>query len=353
MTYIQNIAVCNAPYKHSQANILEYVITNGDFSNEEIVKIKKIYASAGIESRYAVLDDFSRNTKRKLFQKNNFPSTEKRMQLYFEHAPSMCKEAVNQCIKNVINTKDITHLITVSCTGMCAPGLDILLQKSLGLNDDIHKTSFNFMGCYAAIHALKYADAICKSNNNAHVIVVCVELCSLHFQDSNEFEQIAASLLFADGAAAMYINNQQGKFSIEHFYSKVVHSAAKDMSWHITSQGFRMSLSTYVPEVIAKNISPMLHTSLQNMQLRKEDIAYWAIHPGGKKILIETAKALQIKDSELKVSYEILSKYGNMSSVSIVYVLHELMHCALENGKYIYSAAFGPGLTMETMLLRS
>lgn len=353
MPFIQNIAVCNAPYKHNQADILEYMITNGNFSNEEIIKIKKIYAGAGIENRYAVLNDFSNEVNDKLFQKNNFPNTEKRMQLYFEHAPAMCKEAITQCIKSVISTKNITHLITVSCTGMCAPGLDIMLQKSLGLNDDIHKTSFNFLGCYAAIHALKYAHAICKSDKDAHVIIVCVELCSLHFQDSKDFEQIAASLLFADGAAAMYISNQQGKFSIEHFYSKVVHSAAKDMSWHITSQGFRMSLSTYVPEVIATNISPMLHTSLQYMQLKKEDIAYWAIHPGGKKILTETAKALQISDNDLQISYNVLKQYGNMSSVSIVYVLYELMKGTLDKGKYIYSAAFGPGLTMETMLLRS
>lgn len=353
MSYIQNIAVCNAPYKHKQTDILEYMIANGNFSNKEIVKIKKIYAGAGIETRYAVLNDFSIEVKEKLFQKNNFPNTEKRMQLYFEHAPAMCKEAITQCIENVISTKDITHLITVSCIGMCAPGLDILLQKSLGLNDDIHKTSLNFMGCYAAIHALKYADAICKSYKDAHVIVVCVELCSLHFQDSNDFEQIAASLLFADGAAAMYISNQLGKFSIEHFYSKVVHSAAKDMSWHITSQGFRMSLSTYVPEVIATNISPMLHTSLQHMQLKKDAISYWAIHPGGKKILIETAKALQINNSDLQTSYGVLKQYGNMSSVSIVYVLHAMFQNSLEKGKYIYAAAFGPGLTMETMLLRS
>lgn len=318
--------------------------------SSDVDKIQRMYDRSGISRRYSVLPDFNPiHNKSFLFHANHVPDIEERMQVYFHEALPLCLQAVKQLPAECL--EKITHLITVSCTGMAAPGLDIQLIEALHLDTSIQRSSINFMGCYAAIHALKQAQAICKADTKARVLLVDVELCTLHFQSEYSLEQMASSMLFGDNAAAILVGNEPGLFEIGHFYSELALEGQKDMAWQLCSSGFKMSLSTFVPDLIAARIQPMLKKSLQQSGLQKIDIRYWAIHPGGQKILREIQTALELKDEDLRYSKQILNDYGNMSSVTLLFLLHVIGLQSKETGM-VFGAAFGPGLTLETLTLR-
>ncbi len=354
MPFINSIGTANAPFAHSQKEILDFMLEMYQVPLEDIEKIKRLYERSEIETRYSAIEDFSLpKSKWEFIEKDKKASIESRMKKYFEIAPALCEKAIRKCIPIESELSTITHLITVSCTGISAPGLDIQLMQLLDLPTTIHRTSVNFMGCYAAIHALKQANAICKSQANAQVLIVDVELCTIHFQDDYTMDNIAASLLFGDGAAAVIVSNEKGIYSIEDFYSEVALDGYNDMAWHISSTGFLMTLSGYVPSIIASNIEPMLLNSLQKMNIEKSDIQHWAIHPGGKKIVSEIGKALNLTTNDVEISRAILNDYGNMSSVTILYVLKKMQEQIKSSNETIYCVAFGPGLTIESMFLKS
>jgi predicted naringenin-chalcone synthase len=215
------------------------------------------------------------------------------------------------------------------------------------------RTSVNFMGCYAAVHALKLADAFCSSSTNANVVVVCTELCTLHFQKDVSPDNITASLLFADGCAAMLVQSDASKekgLRVRSFFSDVSYKGKKDMAWKISSKGFLMTLTGYVPDLIREDFNSLTTKALDAAGLKETDITHWCIHPGGKKILEAIAKSLGLEDEDLKYSYEVLRNYGNMSSATILFVLKKILE-EIPHSKerpVIFGAAFGPGLTMET-----
>lgn len=286
-----------------------------------------------------------------------FPNLEKRMKCYAENAATLSVDTINNCIKGKITSSDVTHLITVSCTGMSAPGLDLEIMEAMNLPCNIFRTSVNFMGCYAAIHALKIADAICNGDKDANVIIVCTELCTLHFQKENSIDNITSTLLFADGSAAMLVQHNDAPdkgLIIKKFYSEVEFKGKKDMSWSLSSKGFLMTLSGYVPDLVKEDFNLLVERSLQNVSISKEEITHWCIHPGGKKILEAIQISTGLTKSHLQYSYDILNDYGNMSSPTVLFVLEKILR-DLENNKprqqaTIFSAAFGPGLTMETFI---
>lgn len=277
------------------------------------------------------------------------------MAWYKNYAPALSVKAIENCIAGYTTAAAITHLITVSCTGMSAPGLDLQIMEQMKMPKNIYRTSVNFMGCYAAIHALKMADAICKTTPHAKVIIVCTELCTLHFQKQPSSDNIAASLLFADGAAAALItpdeNEHKGIF-LKSFYGEVITQGEKDMSWEISSTGFLMTLSGYVPNLIETDFSPLLTRALHNGGSSLQNISHWCIHPGGKRILDAVCKTMQLNNSQLQESYNVLQQYGNMSSATILFVLKNMMQSIKDYNvpEEIFGAAFGPGLTMETFI---
>jgi predicted naringenin-chalcone synthase len=213
------------------------------------------------------------------------------------------------------------------------------------------------MGCYAAIHGLKIADAICRSDSRAVVMVVCVELCTIHFQKENTPDNIASSLLFSDGAAAVLVtadDNSLPGYTIENFYSELAMEGEQDMSWNLSEHGFLMHLSSYIPRLIENHIDQLLVHALLKSGKQREDIGSYAIHPGGKKILEASAKALSIEETDLTASYSVLRQFGNMSSATILFVLKELFQQPeIKKDKSIFAAAFGPGITIETMMIKS
>ncbi len=349
MAYIQNIGLAKAPFKHNQQDILQFALDQYKVPDRMIDKVERLYERCEINTRYSAIEDFSlTEDKRKLFKKGETTSIQERMDVYFKVAPALCKQAVQDCLQ-ASDYKNITHLITVSCTGMAAPGLDILLIESLGLANHTQRTSVNFMGCYAGFHALKMANAICAEHKNAQVLIVDVELCTLHFQHDFSMDNVAASLLFADGAAATLVSNNQENslFKIHSFYSELAPEGQKDMAWHIGDTGFLMTLSGYVPSILSEYIAPLLSNAIAN----KEEIKHWAIHPGGKKIITEIAKALKLTESDVQVSRDVLLNHGNMSSATIFFVLDALLKKDFKAGEKLFATGFGPGLTIESAIL--
>ena len=325
-------------------------------------KLRFLYHQSGIETRYSVLPDYSLNADDWQFYPATenlepFPNLETRMNWFNKTAPALSVNAIVKCIENKLLKDEITHLITVSCTGICAPGLDLQVMEAMNLPVSIFRTSVNFMGCYAAIHALKLADAFCSNDKTARVLVICTELSTLHFQRENTLDNIASSLLFGDGAAAMLITHDDHEIhglKINNFYSEVAFKGKKDMSWELSSSGFLMTLSGYVPDLIEQDFNNLMCNALRNAGVNKKDISHWCIHPGGKKILTSVEKSINITPGDLQHSYNVLKNYGNMSSPTILFVLKEIMD-SLKNNKEskinIFGAAFGPGLTLETFIL--
>ncbi|MBO9573984.1 MAG: type III polyketide synthase, partial [Chitinophagaceae bacterium] len=277
----------------------------------------------------------------------------KRMELYNTHATLLSIDAIKDCLNNYSDPNEITWLITVSCTGMSAPGLDISIMQQLNLPNNIKRSSVNFMGCYAAIHALKMADNICRASQQEKVLIVCTELCTIHFQKSADMDSVASGLLFADGAAAVLVagDNTAEGLQINNFYSEVALQGQEDMAWHLSGKGFLMRLSAYIPQLLKTGITPLLKNALDDAGYERKDITHWAIHPGGKKILETIERELELERKDVQVSYEVLRNYGNMSSPTILFVLKDIMQNLNGSESKIFAAAFGPGLTMETLIL--
>ncbi len=362
MSKIISIATGVPPYQHHQNEIFKFADTIYSKDETDSRKLKFLYRQSGIDTRYSVLPDYSAAADDRQFYskcKNlePFPDLEKRMEWYADNAAMLSVKTINDCIADKIESSEITHLITVSCTGMSAPGLDLEIMEAMNLPPNIFRTSINFMGCYAAIHALKLADALCNNNKSANIIIVCTEFCTLHFQKENLIDNITATLLFADGCAAVLLQHNDAVekgIKINNFFSEVAFKGKKDMSWKLSSKGFLMSLTGYVPDLVKTDFNILLNKALQHSQLKIEDISHWCIHPGGKKILEAIEQSTGIKPQQLQSSYDVLREYGNMSSPTVLFVLQKILQDLeskeQEERQTIFAAAFGPGLTMETFI---
>ena len=356
MAEIISIATTVPQYEHPQKTILGFMEDMYQLDAPESRKLAYIYKQSGIEKRYSVIPDYSLpRDEWEVFpqtDRDEFLLLDERMKLYRANALPLTLKAAKCCIQDHLLSNQITHLITVSCTGMSAPGLDLQLAECLKLPADIFRTSVNFMGCYAAVHALKLAKLICDSSPNANVLIAVTELCTIHFQKEYNVDNAASSLLFADGSAAILVSSSmKGKrgISLKNFHSQIIYKGKADMSWELSSKGFLMSLSSYIPDIIQQDISGLLQNVLNANQLKREDISHWCIHPGGKKILDAIEQQLKLDPCDLQYSRKVMANYGNMSSPTILFVLKEILDNARDID-HIFGIAFGPGLTMETFI---
>ncbi|HMH31752.1 MAG TPA: type III polyketide synthase [Puia sp.] len=359
MSKIISIGTAVPSHKHEQEQILQFMQQIYSVTETDKRKLKFLYHQSGIQTRYSVVADYSRPIQDWKFYPHSeglepFPSLEQRMLLYNKYAAPLSVDAIRNCIANRIKPEEITHLITVSCTGMSAPGLDLQIMELMDLPKNIFRTSLNFMGCYGAIHGLKLADLIGKSDQTANVLVVCTELCTLHFQREATMDNIASSLLFGDGCAAALVCSDERSMHGLHlsdFYAEVIPKGKKDMAWELSSTGFLMTLSNYIPDLIEADFEELTMKALKRNNLSQSDITHWCIHPGGRKILESIYKSLHFTNGHLQDSYSVLNDYGNMSSPTILFVLDKIMQ-GLDFGRpnAIFGAAFGPGLTMETFI---
>lgn len=355
---ITAIGTANPENKFSQHCILEFMINAHELAGTSADRLTKIYSISGINTRYSVLKDFGMAPGQYAFFGNKpglepFPGTRKRGEIYRQHAAKMAVKAFEN-LSTAIDPRLITHVITVSCTGLYAPGLDIDMVELLGLSPQVERTCINFMGCYGAFNALKFADYICKTNPQAKVLIVDVELCTLHFQRENTLDNWLANALFADGAAIVLVENSLNASSpngllLHTFYNTLLTDARDDMGWEVGDTGFEMKLSAKVPKKIKKSIHDVAQNLLMKGSINMADFKYFAVHPGGKGILDACEEALALPAEANRIAMDVLANYGNMSSATILFVLQQIMRQP-DKGK-VLSFAFGPGLTVESMIL--
>ncbi len=363
-TAITAIGTANPKYTRPQAETAELIAIGLNLSPAERKLLKSVYRATGIEQRYSVLSGFCQSSEGFEFFSNTtsapFPSTATRMKIFKENALDLALSAIENCLSRIndFTSSEITHLITVSCTGMYAPGIDIEIVQQLNLNSSTKRTAINFMGCYGAFNAIKVADAICKSYPHANVLIVCVEICTIHFQKNMNLDNIISNSIFADGAASILVQSKpkhKKYFTLENFHNDLLPQTNKEMAWHIGDHGFDIVLSTYVPEIIQSGIETFIYNLLNQYNLTLSDIDFYAIHPGGLKILEACETALNMSKDQNRYSYHTLRHYGNMSSATILFVLKAIWDDInnQDHQKNIFSCAFGPGLTLESMMLKT
>ena len=361
---IQSIGSAVPENRIDQRRIADFMAQAHDFDAEEKKRLEMLYRASGISQRHSVIDDYASLEPEDwhFYPKSKdlrpFPSTADRSLLYRKHALDLSMAAVKNCLQGQkVQAHNITHLITVSCTGMYAPGLDIDLVKELGISTKVQRTSINFMGCYAAMTGIKAAHAICQANPEAQVLLVATELCTIHFQNKKDPDNLLANAIFSDGSAALLMNNDaqaDGKTQLipEAFHCDILTEGENDMAWNIGDFGFEMKLSAYVPELIKNGIDTLLKSLTKEVNMA--DVPHYAIHPGGKKILNVIEAALGIQKSDNQAAHDVLRHNGNMSSPTILFVLKNMMDNlnGVNKGEKLLSMAFGPGLTLESILFR-
>jgi predicted naringenin-chalcone synthase len=332
--------------------------------------IRSLYRNSGIEKRHSVLVDLvdvAAEEGEPLFLAPDgtrlpTPGTGDRNAVYAREAPPLF-EAVGRGLleESGFAPEDVTHVVTVSCTGFFAPGPDFHLVRSLGLRHQVERYHVGFMGCYAAFQGLRMARAFCLADPEAVVLVVAAELCTLHLQFTDDPDDLIAGALFADGAAGALVSARSpaGRPSplphlvLDSFHADLAPEGEGDMAWTIGDRGFRMRLSTYVPEILEANLPRVLGTVLGRAGLVSDDVAWWAIHPGGRAIVDRAQEALGLEDAQVAASRQVLRDFGNMSSATVLFVLEALWRGGdMAPGDRVFAMAFGPGLTIETGLLQ-
>lgn len=310
---------------------------------------------SAIEHRYSFVNPIVTNNgswkdEEQIYVPGNFPATARRMELFERFAPELAHAALDKLSVTDEERRSITHVVVTSCTGLYAPGLDFEVVNYLGLSPSVERTMIGFMGCYAAINALKSAHHIVRSEPDATVLVLNLELCSLHFQETNDLEQVLSFLLFADGCAASLVSAQPKGIAIDSFLALRIPKTSDLITWRIGDLGFDMFLSGEVPGEIGRS----LKDSGRQITLGKDPLSIdlWAVHPGGRSILDAVEKGLGLPSDALSCSRDVLARYGNMSSATVMFVLKQIIECA-HAGQQGCAMSFGPGLTAETMLFHA
>ena len=309
---------------------------------------RRMASRANILHRYSFLNpqndsgQFSSHDAFEFYRPGNHPSTARRMELFEQSAPVLMRKVVDRLALSEEERTGITHVLVTCCTGLYAPGLDFEIVDHLGLSPGVERTMVGFMGCYAAINALKLARHIVRSEPDANVLMLNLELCTLHFQETQELEQVLSFLVFADGAAASLITSREQGLALDSFKAVSVPDSRGLITWKIRGLGFDMQLSGQVPG----ELSRALHEGA--LMSERNDIDLWAVHPGGRSILDAVENALELPSDALAASREVLSSFGNMSSATVMFVLQRIMEQA-RPGQRGCAMSFGPGLTAETM----
>ena len=301
---------------------------------------------SGIEHRWSVLPPAPGglpHNREGAFYHGEPPPTSRRMQVYAEEAPKLALAAIAR-LREQAELDGITHLVVASCTGFVAPGIDQIIARELGL-DGVERTLVGFMGCYAAVSALRTAYHIVRSEPEARVLAITVELCSLHLQETQQLEPLLAMLQFSDGAAAALVTSEPGGLEMSHLFSMQLEDSAELIQWKIGDTGFEMTLSGEVPGRIQHALGDEgVRETLYN-GWGPDEISSWAVHAGGRSILDAAEKGLELPQGSLWASRDVLARYGNMSSSTLMFILAELIGRP-DTGKGV-AIAFGPGLAAE------
>ena len=351
--YLSKPVTAIPPERYTQSEILAFMLEDSSLSETEERKVKAVYKESGIDFRHSVLGQFRNRTLQ-----SNAPlaTTQQRMQTYAEKA----LETGLRLIENLqtetlseqgIHLQKITHIVWVSCTGMTAPGLETEILRKYPFQSSVQVTAFNFMGCHGFFHALRFGSAVVQSDPDAIVLVICVELCTLHFKTNSTEDHILANSLFGDGGAATLIlgNRPSGEtVEVKKQVQKYVHTSSDQMAWQIGEHGFDMKLSRKLPGSVSRHILSALD-KLWDSNFQPESLDAWILHPGGKRILDMLQTSLAIPDSGMKPSREVLRMVGNVSSASVLFALRQFLETRGEqtSGRGLM-LGIGPGLAIES-----
>ncbi len=310
---------------------------------------------SGIERRYSTLhprEDAGDGALDEggIFRKGAFPGTSARMDVFETRAPELAMQAIGGLDLGADEVGRITHLVVATCTGFAAPGLDLALVARLGLNPSVERTMIGFMGCYAAINALKLARHIVRSDPAARVLVVNCELCTLHLKDTEDLETLLTFCLWGDGCTAALVSSDPTGLRLDSFRALLAADSAELMSWRVRDDGFDMVLSGRVPGAVGQVLDAHAVDILGGAP--RDAFTHWAVHPGGKSVLDAVEQALELGPDALAPSREVLRRNGNMSSATVMFVLARMLETAT-TGERGCAMAFGPGLTAETMLFEA
>ena len=307
---------------------------------------------SGIEHRYSCLapDELSENEGANVFySRGGFPDTAARMRRFEQHAPVLAERAVNKLLSDG-ERAGITHLLITCCTGFSAPGIDLEVVDRCKLPGTVERTMIGFMGCYAAINSLKLARHIVRSEPAARVLILNLELCTLHLKETADMEQMLSFLLFGDGCAACLVTADPAGTALDSFRALLVPDTRELITWNIREFGFDMVLSGGVPGAIFDALHERSDEILDGKPIGAIDM--WAVHPGGRTVLDAVERAFDLAPPALAVSRDVLRRYGNMSSATVMFVIEQLLRSS-PRGSTGCAMSFGPGLVAETMLFRT
>ena len=315
---------------------------------------RRMSRMSGIEHRFSFVQPISTDGQWRdaedIYVVGSFPSTARRMQAFERYAPRLAQCTLNRLALTPDERDSITHVVITTCTGLYAPGLDFDVVRHLGLNPSVERTMIGFMGCYAAINALKTAHHIVRSTPESRVLIVNLELCSLHMQQTPELEQILSFLLFADGCSAALVSADSQGLALDSFLAVGIPDTCHLITWKIGDGGFDMHLSGQVPTELRR---AMKETGAQFTRGRDPlSFDLWAVHPGGKTILDAVEHGLELPPEAMRFSRDILARFGNMSSATVMFVLQQVLASA-QSGQQGCAMSFGPGVTAETMLFHA
>ena len=316
---------------------------------------RRMSRMSAIEHRYSFLQPIASDNgvwrdAEDLYATGNFPDTARRMEAFEKFAPQLATCALNKLALTPDERETVTHVIVTSCTGLYAPGLDYDIVNHLGLNPSVERTMIGFMGCYAAVNALKSAHHIVRSQPESVVLILSLELCTLHLQETRDLEQMLSYLLFADGCAAYLVSARPAGLGMDSFLAMRIPETDHLITWKIRERGFDMHLSGQVPAEISRAMKEVGRHITRGQDPLTIDL--WAIHPGGRTILDAVEKGLELPGDALAHSRDILARFGNMSSATVMFVLENILRSATP-GQRGCAMSFGPGVTAETMLFHA
>lgn len=327
--------------------------------------LRALYRRSGVDTRGSVLLDASEGDlelrqafyPRAVDEQDRGPSTDARMAAYACHAPALALQAARTALeRGRVAPGEVTHLITVSCTGFVSPGVDAALVEGLGLGRSTERTNVGFMGCHGALNGLRVARSFVGTDPAAVPLLCAVELCTLHFAYGWDPEMLVANALFADGAAALVGREEDGAhgasgrtpWHVTATGTCLLESSEDAMTWRVGDHGFRMTLSARVPELIEQHLEPWLEEWLGELGLSRDAIGSWAVHPGGPRILGAVERALDLGREATATSREVLAEHGNMSSPTVLFIVDRMR--AAGAALPCVGLAFGPGLVVEATL---
>ncbi|MDI7276124.1 MAG: type III polyketide synthase [Anaerolineae bacterium] len=340
---IRGLATAVPPYRHAQKDIYELFVEPRLGPNR---LARAAFMSAQIDYRYSVFADGGFYERPRTFAERN--------DAYMRYARPLGAQAIGHCLEDAgLAPEDLDDLIVVSCTGFDTPGLELLLAADLGMRRDLRRTFIGAMGCYAAFPGLHRAATAVRARPGSRALVLCLELGTVHFQDDSETDNLLGMALFGDGAAAALLDGEGGGPRLVDQRTFTDYQTLDHMAWHVSDQGFRLTLSSYVPQVLRAHAAELVDGLLAPHGLGRRDVRFWGIHPGGTLILDYLGRALELEPEALGFSRRVLREYGNLSSATVLFVLDEIRRRGEPRpGDYAVLMAFGPGLTFESCLLR-